>query len=86
MRESLMFPWFKSGLHNSESSKGKMININLLRAAKVSFIVLWKKFWNDSYLFEVKLLQHFLQMRKLLWVAKISSAGHMLCRPGLNHL
>jgi len=25
----------------------------------------WKKFWNDNYLFEVELLQHFLRLRKL---------------------
>ena len=29
------------------------------------FIVVWKKLQNDNYLFEVELLQHFLQLRKL---------------------
>ena len=29
------------------------------------FVAVWKKFWNDNYLFEVELLQHFLQLTKL---------------------
>jgi len=29
------------------------------------FVVVWNKFWSDNYLFEVELLQHFLQLRKL---------------------
>jgi len=33
---------FTAGLHNSESSKGQIININLRRAANVYFILMWR--------------------------------------------
>jgi len=39
MRKRFHFlPPYRTGLHNSESSKGQVININLPRAAKVYFI------------------------------------------------
>jgi len=50
------------------------------------FLVVWKKFWNSNYLFEVELLQHFLQVRKLSWAARKAFAGRVLCRPGLHEL
>jgi len=50
------------------------------------FIVVWKKFWNNNYLFEFKLLQHFLQLRKLSRTARKAFAGRMLCRRGLHEL
>jgi len=40
-------------------------------------VVVWKKFWNDNYLFEVELLQHFLQLRKLSRV--VCCAGLLYC-------
>jgi len=43
------------------------------------FVVVWKKFWNDNNLFEVQLLQHFLQLRKFSRAARKPSADHMLC-------
>jgi len=49
------------------------------------FVVAWKKFWNN-YLFEVKLLQHFLQLRKLSQAARKDFASLLLCRPGINEL
>jgi len=60
-----------AGLHNSESSKRQIINVNLLRAAKSisfrcrDFVVVWGKFWNDNYVFEVELFQHLLHLTKL---------------------
>jgi len=57
------------------------------------FVVVWKKFWNDNYLFEVELLQYFLQLRNLSRAARkaftgrvrtadrIGPTGRMLCRP-----
>jgi len=44
------------------------------------FVVVWKKFWNHSYLFEVELLQHFLQLRKLAWSARKAFAGRIRLR------
>ena len=52
----------------------------------VDFLAVWKKFWNSNYLFEVELLQHFLQLRKLSRAARKVFAGRMLCRPGLHEL
>jgi len=51
--------------------EGQIVNINSLWAAKVYpyFVVVWKKYWNDNQLYKVRLLQHFLQLRKLSWVA-----------------
>jgi len=40
----------------------------------VDFVVVWKKFWNDNYFFEIELLQHFLRLCKLS-----RPAGRMLC-------
>jgi len=40
--------------------------------------------WNNNYLFEVELLQHFQQFRKLSRAARIAFAGRVLCRPGLH--
>ena len=75
-----------SGLHNSESSKGKISTL-ICRGPQMSisfrcgdFIVVWNKFWNSNYLFEVEFLQHFLQLRNL------SRAGRILCRGGLHEL
>ena len=59
-----------TGLHNSESWKGQIININFPRATNIyfismwRFIVVWKKFWKENCLFDVELSQHFLQLRK----------------------
>jgi len=50
------------------------------------FVVVWKKFWNSNYLFEVELLQHFLQLRTLSRAARKAFAGRMLCRRGLHEL
>ena len=89
--------YVKAGLHNSESWKVQIININLPQAHKslISFwygyfIVAWNKIWNDNYLFEVELLQHFLQLRKLALAARkafagrMLPAGRMLCRSALK--
>ena len=45
----------------------------------------WKKFWYDSELSEVKLTQNFLQLKKLSQAAGITLVGHMqpVCCPGL---
>ena len=48
------------------------------------FIVVWKKFWKDNYLFEVELLQLFLQLRKPSRAAGEAFAGRMLCRPAIE--
>jgi len=49
------------------------------------FDVVWKKLQNYNYLFEVELLQHILQLRKLSCLQeKALWAAYMLCRPGLN--
>jgi len=50
------------------------------------FVVVWKKFWNSNYLFEVELLQYFLQLRKLSRAARKAFVGHVLCRRGLHEL
>jgi len=47
------------------------------------FVVVCKKFWNDNYLFEVELLQHFLQLRK--FSHRAVRKGRMLCRRGLRY-
>jgi len=44
------------------------------------FVAVWKKFRNDNYLFEVDLLQHFLQMRELSWSARRAFVGHNAAR------
>jgi len=31
-----------------KAQRAKLININLPWAAKVYFVVVWKKFWNDN--------------------------------------
>jgi len=68
--------------------QGQIININLQRAARFYFIsmqrfccIVWKKFWNDNYLLEVELLQHFLQLKKLVRAASKALTGRILCRP-----
>jgi len=49
-----------------------------------------KKLWNDNYLFEIELLQLFLQLRKLLRAARkafagrVQPTGRVLCRPALK--
>jgi len=50
----------------SESSMAKLININSPWVAKVNFVVGQKILWKDNSLSEVRLLQHFLQLKKLL--------------------
>ena len=88
--------WMRyTGLQNSDSSKGQIININLPPVAKVyfisckDFVVVWEKFWNDNYLFEVGPLQHFMQLRELsqagrkAFVGRMRTAGHMLGRLAL---
>ena len=45
-----------------KARKVKLININSPRAAKVYFVIVWKKFWKDKYLSKIGLLQHFLQL------------------------
>jgi len=45
------------------------------------FVAVWKKFWNDNCLFEITLLQHFHQLKKLSQTARKAFAGHMLCKP-----
>ena len=50
------------------------------------FLVVWKKIWYSNYLFEVELLQYFLQVRKLSRAARKAFAGRVLCRPGLHEL
>jgi len=78
-----------AGLCNSESTKGQIININLPRAAKSisfrcrDFVVAWKKLLNDNYLFEVELLQHFLQLRKLSHRA--ACGPRAVCCAGLTY-
>jgi len=71
-------------LHKSESSESRIININLLRAASLLHFVVGKKLWNDNYLFEVELLQHFLQFRKLSRAARECSP--MLCTPAVDDI
>jgi len=76
-------------LHNSQNSKGQTC-----RGPQKSisfwwkdFVVVLKKFQNDNYWFEVEILQHFMQLIKLSWVARkafagsMQPAGRMLCRP-----
>jgi len=48
------------------------------------FVVVWKKFWNDNYLFEVELFQHFLQLKNLLRATRKTFAGRMLCGHALE--
>ena len=79
-------PWSRPSLHNSNSSKGQVIKMNLQRAAKVYFISMWRFRCNmeeiieRQLLFEVELSQHFLQLRKVSRAA----CGQILCRPGLD--
>ena len=47
------------------------------------FVVMWKKFWNNNYLFEVALLQHFLHLRKFSRAVRKAFTGHVLCTPAL---
>jgi len=76
-----------TGLHNSESWKGKITNINFPRITNnyfISmwrFIVVWKKFWKENCLFEVELSQHFLRLGKPSRATREAFAGRMLCRP-----
>jgi len=82
----------KAGLHNSETSEGQIMNINLPRASKVYFISMWGfrcKIWKkySGYLFEVKLLQTLSTIEKALAGRKKSFGGpcvvqaRVLCRP-----
>jgi len=48
------------------------------------FVVVWKKFWNDTYVFEVELLQHFLQLRKLSRASRKPFLVRLLCRAALE--
>jgi len=41
------------------------------------FIVVWTKFYNENFLFEVELLQHFLQLKKALADRKKAFTGRM---------
>ena len=70
----------KAGLHNSETSEGQIMNINLPRASKVYFISMWGfrcKIWKkySGYLFEVKLLQTLSTIEKALAGRKKSFGG-----------
>jgi len=47
------------------------------------FVVVWTKFWNDNYFFEVELLQHFLQLRNLSRASRKPFVGRLLCRAAL---
>jgi len=42
-----------------------------------------KKFLNNNYLFEMKFLQHLLQLRMFSQAARKAVVGHMLCRTAL---
>ena len=75
-------------LHNSESSKGQIININLPRAAKIYFISVWRFRCSMEEIRKGKLIiwsrafATFLQFRKLSRATRKSFADLcMLCRP-----
>jgi len=47
------------------------------------FVAMCKKFLNNNYLFEMKFLQHFLQLRMFSQATRKAVVGHMLCRTAL---
>jgi len=42
--------------------------------------VVWKKVWNDNYLLEVQIVQHFLQLRKLSRAACCAGLIYMIVK------
>jgi len=73
----------KAGLHNSESSKGQIININLARAAEVYFISMqifrcsMENILEQQLLIQGRVFAIFTTIEKAL-------AGRMLCRLALK--
>ena len=61
---------------SQKARRGKLITTNSLRAAKVYFVVVWKKFCKDK-LSEVELLQHFLRLRNL---SRVVCCEGLTCR------
>jgi len=78
-----------SGLHNSERSKGQIININLQWAAKYYFISMWrfrcsrKEILRTSITIWGRAFAAFSTIEKALAAARKALASRMLCRPVL---
>jgi len=71
---------FRLGLHNSESSKGQIIKINLPRAAKVYLISMWRFHCSMEEVLQRQLL---IRGRAFATYSTIEKAlaRRMLCRP-----
>jgi len=75
---------FKAGLCTTQkASRAKLSNIfyrgpqKSILFRRRDFVIPRKKFWNDNYIFEVEVLQHFVQLRKLSLAVRKSFTGHM---------
>jgi len=63
----------------SESSMAKLININSPWVAKVNFVVGQKILWKDNSLSEVRLLQHFLQLKNSCGLYVVQACFRLFC-------
>jgi len=71
----------RKGLHNSESSKGRIDQLKFATGHKSLFHCSLEEILKLYYLIEVGLLQHFLQLRKL---SRTAYGSRAVCCAGLD--